>query len=97
MVNLLRFLNCEIVLVSDELYSIFKLKNNLTLLRNFQSFSDIELNKSNKDFIYFGRLENSKGVELLYEHWKKILKIKNYILLEMVNYIKNIEMLKSLT
>lgn len=75
-VNLLRFLNCEIVLVSDELFSIFKFKNNLTLLRNFSSFVDIELNKSNKDFIYFGRLENSKGVDLLYEHWKKNIKDK---------------------
>ena len=70
LVNLLRLLNSEIILVSDELFSMFKLKYNLHLLKNYSSFEDLQLGKNNKDFVYFGRLENSKGVNLLVEHWR---------------------------
>ena len=70
-INLLRLLNSQIVLVSDELYSMFRIKYNLNLLKNYSSFGEIKLNNSNKDFIYFGRLEKTKGVDLLVEYWSK--------------------------
>lgn len=70
-VNFLRLTNSEIVIVSDDLYKMFNIKFRLTLLRNFSSFSDVSLNNNNKDFIYFGRLESSKGVNNLVDFWQK--------------------------
>lgn len=75
-VNLLRLTNSEIIVVSDDLFKMFNLKYKITLLKNFSSFSDISLSKNNIDFVYFGRLEKSKGVENLVDFWKKNMSLE---------------------
>ena len=43
----------------------FIIKKNLLQLNNYSSFEGVKLEHKKSDFVYFGRIENQKGVMLL--------------------------------
>ena len=69
-VKLLTITNCEMIMVSEDLFKQFNNFNKVVLLRNNSSFDSVKLNFENFDFIYFGRLEASKGCQILIDFWK---------------------------
>ena len=75
-VILLSFTNCEIIMVSKDLFSKFNGSKKIILLENSSNFDNINLKLNSFDFIYFGRLEPSKGCDILIDFWinKKINK-----------------------
>lgn len=70
-INLLQFTNCEIILVSGELYDRFHNKKNLLQLNNYSSFEEVKLEHKKSDFVYFGRIEKSKGCDALVNFWNE--------------------------
>jgi glycosyltransferase involved in cell wall biosynthesis len=75
-VKLLLLTNCEIIMVSKDLFSKFSYSKKIILLENNSSFDNIKLKLTSFDFVYFGRLEPSKGCDSLINFWinKKINK-----------------------
>ena len=73
-VKLLSLTNCEIIMVSNDLFLQFNSSNKIILLENKSSFDNINLKLTSFDFVYFGRLEPSKGCDSLIDFWinKKI-------------------------
>lgn len=70
-VKLLSITNCEIIMVSQDLFKQFNGFSKVVLLKNSSSFDSVNLKFENFDFIYFGRLEASKGSQILIDFWNK--------------------------
>ncbi|MDB4638251.1 glycosyltransferase [bacterium] len=68
-IKLLLFTRSEVIMVSKDLYSNFNYSKKICLLENHSSFDNINLNLTSFDFVYFGRLESSKGCDSLINFW----------------------------
>ncbi len=73
LVFLLSILKVKIVLVSQDLYNnvCTITVNKRVYIPNKSSFEAVSLKDDNIEFVYFGRLEPSKGVDKLFNYWKQ--------------------------
>lgn len=72
LVFLLSVLRVKILLVSQDLYNnVRTIRNNKKVyIPNKSSFEGVSLQNNSMEFVYFGRLEPSKGVDKLFNYWK---------------------------
>lgn len=73
LVFLLSMFKVKIVLVSQDLFNnvITIRANKKVYIPNKSSFEGVSLKDDNIEFVYFGRLEPSKGVDKLFSYWKQ--------------------------